>query len=221
MKLIGLTGHAGSGKDYVYGLLDRFYEGAVRVALADEVRIEVACEVLSAIGATPRDFPRYLGVWQKPYTEAQRRVLQWWGTEFRRSADPNYWVDLASERILEYPDDVLVVVTDVRFANEAEMIHRLGGIVVQVACQDDTRAERLGGVLPPAHASENIDFEVDTVIWNETKTVVPLALASYLGMPLSCTKCRTLYRDHSWHDDGTPNENHGLDLSNPARHVNG
>ena len=225
-KVIGLCGYAGAGKDYVYGLLREFFGYATvkRYALADEVRREAAREVLNATGSSglvlahaPR---KDLGVWQKPYTPAQRALLQWWGTEFRRSQDPDYWVDLMAAKLQEESDDwPLQVVTDVRFENEATMIRSLGGLVVEVEAVADIRQSRLGGALPPAHASEVIDFEVDGKVTNNERTVMSIEVADYLGLPVHCTKCRTFYREHPWHDDGTWNEESGLSFETPAAHL--
>lgn len=218
MKLIGLTGYAGSGKDYTFGKLADFFadEEVVRYALADEVRIEAADEVLDALRVWELDLG-YLGTWKKPYSEAQRRLLQWWGTEFRRAQDPEYWVRKVRER-LEAADHYLAVVTDVRFENEAAMIRDLGGLVVQTQTTDEIRAERLGGEVAPPHASEVIDYEVDDYVGTSTpgRVVLGPTVSEYLGLPVNCTKCRTLYRAHPWHDDGTFFEGSGLDLRSPT-----
>lgn len=182
-KVVGLTGYAGSGKDYVYGELCESV-GAVRVAFADGVRLEV--EEVLAWGTRPVaqrwDEVRLPAVWKKPYPVEVRRLLQWWGTEFRRAEDPDYWVKKGVDRIegLWEIGCGIVVVTDVRFANEAQAIRDLGGIVLQVTAADDIRAERLGGELPPAHASEVIDFETDGTIENDHETVYPSAILHYL-----------------------------------------
>lgn len=161
-KLIGLTGRAGSGKDYTFGVwAAEFGPYVSRVAFADEVRFEIE----RSLGLTPYDAR---GLWEKPYPVEVRKLLQWWGTEYRRAQDPEYWVNQGRRTIAEelgYMD--LVVVTDVRFANEADAIRDLGGLVVEVRASDATRADRLGGKLPPFHASEDIDFEVDGFVFND------------------------------------------------------
>mgnify|MGYP001560938416 CR=1 FL=1 len=66
-----------------------------------------------------------------------RQVLQWWGTEYRRAQDPDYWVKKSAEwlaavpRLFSYPEQVPqhFVNTTVRFPNERQWIHDRGGNV--------------------------------------------------------------------------------------------
>ena len=62
-------------------------------------------------------------------------LLQWWGTEFRRAQDSNYWIDdiewdvkamYANARHANKPEPNIVI-SDMRFINEAELIQSLGG----------------------------------------------------------------------------------------------
>lgn len=154
---VGLTGYAGAGKDYVCQWLREHSSKAVhRVAFADGVRMEIQETLLpSPEGSLP-------ALWDKPYPETIRRLLQWWGTDLRRAQDPDYWVAHGMARASELDDyltsESLIVFTDVRFENEAAAIKDAGGIVFQVMADEGVRAERLGGSLPPAHASEEIDY---------------------------------------------------------------
>lgn len=76
----------------------------------------------------------------------QRTLLQWWGTEYRRAQDPNYWVQKTMEMIAQDAPDVALI-CDVRFPNEAEGIRAAGGYIVRV--------RRLGYVSDvPQHVSE-------------------------------------------------------------------
>jgi hypothetical protein len=58
------------------------------------------------------------------------KLLQWWGTEYRRAQDPDYWVQKMYEGIPPTVDVALV--TDVRFPNEADSITQRGGYTVKV-----------------------------------------------------------------------------------------
>lgn len=75
----------------------------------------------------------------------QRTLLQWWGTEFRRSVNTEYWIDRMADLIAkEAPDAALL--TDVRFPNELEFARKYGAAI---------RVDRPGlEPLAVAHASE-------------------------------------------------------------------
>jgi dephospho-CoA kinase len=79
--------------------------------------------------------------------EEMRFILQYWGTEIRRMGDPNYWVDHEmGESLKHMPDlhspDKLVYYTDIRFPNEAKMIHSMGGLLVRINASESVRRER-------------------------------------------------------------------------------
>lgn len=73
-----------------------------------------------------------------------RFVLQTWGTEYRRAQDPDYWVKKTAEwlaavpKLFAYPELVpqLFVNTTVRFPNERQWIHDMGGNVWHVFRRD-------------------------------------------------------------------------------------
>jgi hypothetical protein len=82
-----------------------------------------------------------------PYGK-QRLFLQWYGTEYRRSINPDYWVKRVAKRIAEERPEIALI-TDVRFPNEVAFCQKYGNAV---------KVERPS--LPPlkgmagAHASE-------------------------------------------------------------------
>ncbi len=73
----------------------------------------------------------------------QRSLLQFWGAEFRRKQDSDYWVrQLAQQIELEKPQ--IACITDLRFPNEMKFVQQYGEAV---------RVDRAG--LPPStHVSE-------------------------------------------------------------------
>ena len=58
-----------------------------------------------------------------------RQLLQLWGTEYRRSEDHNYWVKKTLDLAGNYDK---VVISDVRFENEADAIIEAGGEVIRI-----------------------------------------------------------------------------------------
>lgn len=93
-----------------------------------------------------------------------RRILQWWGTEYRRAQDPDYWTKAWDRKVAELDlARTLVLVDDVRFGNELDMIRAHGGLVVKV--------ERPGFSGANSHSSEtSLDNYVawDGVVINDS-----------------------------------------------------
>lgn len=208
-QVLGLAGQQGAGKDWTYDALVNLYDGKRRVrrmAFADGVRREVSREVITALGIGIEQDDG-MGIWVKPYTSGQRFLLQQWGTEFRRAQDPGYWVKYGVKYIDERAQDGdLWVITDVRFANEAESIRDHNGKVALVQADAETRAARLG--LTEAdlskrsqHASEVIDFNADFVVSNMPNVMLDAYLLRWLGLDPQCFKC-AFAQPHYWHDNG-------------------
>jgi hypothetical protein len=151
--LIGLTGKARSGKDTVAGMLkDAFQVETLAFArplkeglktmlnLTDEhVHGSLKETVIEDFGKSPR------------------QMLQTLGTDWGRELVTNdIWLIVAQRQIAAWLDeDKSVVITDVRFDNEADLIRKLGGSVWHVR-RNDAQAVN-------AHASEaGVLFHSDT-----------------------------------------------------------
>lgn len=63
-----------------------------------------------------------------------RQIMQWWGTEYRRTQEPRYWSRQLLQRVVYYQRDggTRFIVTDVRFANEGDTLSAIGGLLWQV-----------------------------------------------------------------------------------------
>lgn len=132
--LIGLTGRAGSGKNTVAEMLAGA-GGSQRVRIA--AFADPLYECVSTITGIPADRLRDRAVKEAvvPWLgKSPRQMLQLLGTEWGRdSVHPEIWVRSLMWRIevwLDAGDDVIV--TDVRFDNEAEAITSAGGEVWRI-----------------------------------------------------------------------------------------
>lgn len=74
----------------------------------------------------------------------QRTLLQWWGTEFRRAVNENYWVERLAQRLAEEKPEIAFI-TDMRFPNEAAFVKKYGEII---------KVYRPGLASPNSHISE-------------------------------------------------------------------
>lgn len=129
--IIGLTGLAGSGKDTVAGhLIERY--GFEPISFAAPLYAAVGIITgMSYSELSDRD------VKEKPIKwlgRSPREILQSLGTEWgRKMIHENLWVMVAMHRVAEITEDGgNVVITDVRFDNEAIAIKLAGGDIWKV-----------------------------------------------------------------------------------------
>ena len=92
------------------------------------------------------------------------KLLQWWGTEFRRSKDPDYWVKQFKAAVNPKAD--IVMTTDMRFLNEAHAVRDLGGYTIQVNRLNHDGTPFVDPSRDPNHTSEidldsyNYDYKI-------------------------------------------------------------
>ncbi|PWG66736.1 hypothetical protein DF196_02200 [Bifidobacterium callitrichidarum] len=169
----------GAGKDTLAPRVMRElgYTGVKHMAFADALRAEVngfihviRADDLMAMAILPSDpvLTNIIDMLKKPVktgvikdahdrSNTMRTVLQLWG-EHQREDDDSYWCDRFAEsyrKNMRQP----VMVTDCRYPNELDMIHKLGGYVVRLDASSAARARRLlnrDHHLPDLHAFTHI-----------------------------------------------------------------
>jgi hypothetical protein len=136
--LVALTGPAGSGKDTAAELLSERH-GFERYAFADPIKDMLTALLVGAGLDYAYLFERRLKELPIPYIgHSGRRLMQTLGTEWGRAIDPDLWVNLAALQLglhdlpRSAPIHDRIVITDLRFPNEAEWVRRMGGLVVRV-----------------------------------------------------------------------------------------
>jgi hypothetical protein len=156
--LLGLCGLKQSGKDTVYKLIQEEFVNTQRIAFADPLKEELA----TACGVSVEFI--------NTHKEAFRGGVCWWGTEFRRSLyGREYWVLKAHERYLFWLNQGadLVVVTDVRFPNEAAYVRSQGGVLWSVQRRLSWwNRFRSSNVHSSEHWNHHNSKEVDVVVRN-------------------------------------------------------
>jgi|LakMenEpi03Aug12_release.lakeMendotaPanAssembly.Ray.scaffolds.fasta_scaffold406373_3 hypothetical protein len=170
--LIGLTGAAGAGKDTVASHLFKAH-GCLKLALADPLYAMVAAMTgLPVEKMGDRKVKEADIAW---IGTSPRRLLQTLGTEWGRGTlGDDIWIknlfrriDAYSHAMGRWSDKASFVVTDVRFANEAQAIRERGGHIIEIV-----RPTPLSGVPDEArrHSSEaGVPNElIDVSIVNDT-----------------------------------------------------
>lgn len=155
-RIIAFTGYAGSGKSTAaQHLVER--HGYTLVKFAAPLKA-----MMRALGLGEREIEGDLKEMPSPLLcgRTPRHAMQTLGTEWGRDLiHPSLWVTVAAASI----DAVIaqggdVVVDDLRFVNEAEVIRNRGGYIVEMYRQ---------GYGPiNAHASEHHDLIFDSIICN-------------------------------------------------------
>lgn len=163
--IYGLCGYAGAGKDTVADLLVT-HAGFRKLAWADALRAEAAEAFAAPLdlftSRDTKDTPTPLLTLRRaplglvgavvvahgldetfgelaPFLDqprSPRQILQWWGTEYRRRQDPDYWTRKLSQRVAYYANDLHerhFVIPDCRFPNEVAALRALGGELWRVS----------------------------------------------------------------------------------------
>ena len=148
------------------GFAGKMYAG--KTTAAEVVRASVSGSVIIPFAKKLKEIATSVFGWDGQKDDRGRRLLQTIGTECGREYNPNFWVDRWVDEVekelfvsLFYKDGMYVIADDVRFDNEAEIIHKFGGKVILIG------RENVGG--SSDHASEKgiSNYLVDRVLVND------------------------------------------------------
>lgn len=168
MVLIGLTGPARSGKDTAADRLcdkERFLRAAFADVMRDAV-VAITGVSEELFNSTAKEVPlRDLGV-------SPRRLMQTLGTDWGRNmVTPEIWLNPVKKKWEDCKDHGLgrMVITDVRFNNEAEWIREQGGHVVHVIVNSHMPTFPIDN---PGHPSENgVTFQEGDILLENPMTM--------------------------------------------------
>jgi dephospho-CoA kinase len=165
MLILGFTGEKGSGKDTAGNYLVEKY-GFERMAFADALK-QVCKIVFDLTDKQLNDASRKEQVDER-WEVSPRHLMQVVGTELFRDklteAFPhlkgNIWVSIIKQKLLKTKNKK-VVLTDVRFENEAELLHNFGGKLIRIQRNNIIKKK-------DPHSSETNQLEVNQTLQNTT-----------------------------------------------------
>lgn len=143
--IIAFAGGMGTGKTTAAGLIKKASDSSIILNFAAQVK----------------NIARDCFGWDGIKDEKGRRLLQIIGTEAGRAYNPDIWVEDMRKRAKICKDlgYLNIIIDDLRFDNEADFIHSLGGYIILI--KRDTK-------IKSSHASEQGIKYYDDIIVNNS-----------------------------------------------------
>lgn len=133
-KLIGIVGKKGVGKDTMADILISSQHNCTKLSFAEPLK-KIVVELFLLEWDDVLDHHKkdsLLPQWNK----TPRQLLQWIGTDiFRTHVQDDIWILHLQSRIAKLRQShpsLHILVTDVRFQNEADCIRKLGGVIIRI-----------------------------------------------------------------------------------------
>lgn len=150
--IVGLAGKCYSGKNTAADCMNDF----ISIAFASPLKEAVG--LLYSISHNQMEYKK--DIIDERWGKSPRQLLQTLGT-FLRTQDPDIFVKNCQQRIKRLTkNNHDIVVTDVRYDNEADMIRSMGGVIIEI--------KRTNPPFVSNHESEMGVSSVDYVIYNDT-----------------------------------------------------
>lgn len=128
-RIIALHGPQGSGKDTLTASWMANHPDYLHMKFAD-LMYAMAQQLDPAFDPNMPHAEKDSPLWGLEGMPTRRRILQTLGTEWARGLDPDFWVKVMGGRLqlTDYP----VIISDLRFENEATYLRTLGATIVHL-----------------------------------------------------------------------------------------
>lgn len=154
--LIGFSGKKGSGKSF---FADYLVNNKLFIKLSFASPLKEITKILFNLSDEDVKDPIKKELINPKFNASPRELMQWLGTDIMReefNKKFNYsgsiWIDSVKDKVKTLLDNNKdVVIDDVRFQNEVDMIHSLGGIVINLRNDLDNTLNNSTST----HSSEN------------------------------------------------------------------
>ncbi|MBB18354.1 MAG: hypothetical protein CMP20_02640 [Rickettsiales bacterium] len=168
VAIIGLGHKKGSGKDATADILENhaLSNGVKVLRIAFAYTLKAVVGIMFGLEADQLTTQEGKAAVDPFWDVTPRQMLQWVGTDcFRNVLHPKIWITVLLRRLvaaLNPDEDTLVLITDVRFPDEANAIRKWGGVVWRIDRPSvlEAEAEAKAANNPP-HVSETAldDYE--------------------------------------------------------------
>lgn len=129
-KIIGFHGAAFSGKDTAATIIKNCYKNTDIFAFAGPLKD--ACEILFNFKHEQLHDQILKETIDERWNKSPREIMQWLGTDILRNhINQNFFIMNMNQRIENSQADYIIV-SDIRFDNEAEFIKSLGGKIIKI-----------------------------------------------------------------------------------------
>jgi hypothetical protein len=161
--LIGFAGAKGSGKNHAAEVIQRYNDYAIDLAFATPLK-----DMLKAIGITENQLNGSQEEKEEitKYGKSTRYLMQTLGTDWGRNyVHTDLWIQVMEGKILENILHRDVLITDVRFENEADLVRKYGTLIHIVSdtisqdthISEQTLVPKEGDIIIPNNKTETFD----------------------------------------------------------------
>lgn len=143
--LIGVTGKANAGKDTVANIAHELFPACERYRFAS--KLKETTSFLFGWSDEQLEDREFKEAVDPKWGFSPRKAMQLLGTEFGRALREDLWLQFVQNKLDE--SEFGLIISDVRFENEAAFIRKNGGLLIHVV------REGAGSTSESGHASEN------------------------------------------------------------------